>query len=96
MNFTYALRIPSDKKFGNKKSDGSYNGMIGELTKHNADMGMSTYVPNNLPCLSSCQSCLALHREVKYSMVGVVFQDDKEREYSLKFLTSKCSHFMWA
>ena len=32
-----------DKKFGNKKSDGSFNGMIGELVKHNADMGMSTY-----------------------------------------------------
>ena len=31
-----------DKKFGNIKKDGSYNGMIGELEKHNADMGMST------------------------------------------------------
>ena len=28
-----------DKKFGNIKKDGSYNGMIGELEKHNADMG---------------------------------------------------------
>ena len=43
MNFTYALRISPDKKFGNKKSDGSFNGMIGELEKQNADMGMSIY-----------------------------------------------------
>ena len=42
MNFTYELRMSPDKKFGNIKKDGSYNGMIGELEKHNADMGMST------------------------------------------------------
>ena len=37
-----------------------------------------------------------MHREVKYSMVGVVFQDKKGRECGVNFLTSKCSHFMWA
>ena len=42
------------------------------------------------------KNSVSLHREVKYYMVGVVFQDEKERECSLKFLTSKCSHFMWA
>ena len=39
MNFTYTLRKPSDLKWGNQKPDGSFNGMIGELEKHNADMG---------------------------------------------------------
>ena len=43
MNFTYVLRKSPDNKFGNKKADGSFNGMIGELEKLNADMGMSTY-----------------------------------------------------
>ena len=48
MNFTYALRISPDKKFGNKKSDGSFNGMIGELEKHNADMGILFIPPSRL------------------------------------------------
>ena len=37
-----------DKKFGNIKNDGSYNGMIGELEKHNADMGI-LFIPPSKP-----------------------------------------------
>ena len=48
MNFTYTVRKPPDFKYGNQNSDGSFNGMIGELEKHNADMGILFIPPSRL------------------------------------------------
>ena len=39
MNFTFNLRAASDGRFGGKKKDGSWNGMIGEVNRGESDMG---------------------------------------------------------
>jgi hypothetical protein len=40
MNFTFEVRKPPDGNYGALKPDGTWNGMIGELIIHNADIGI--------------------------------------------------------
>ena len=40
LNFTYTIREPEDKKYGTKLPNGSWNGIIGELQRRNADVGL--------------------------------------------------------
>ena len=65
LNFTYTLRKPSDFTYGNQKSDGSFNGMIGELERHNADMGISPSRPNKFQYL--CQVTVRYDLNTYYS-----------------------------
>jgi len=41
VNFTYELRIVKDGKFGAKDSNGNWDGMVGELVRHEADLVVS-------------------------------------------------------
>ena len=41
LNFTYTIREPEDKKYGTKLENGSWNGIIGELHREKADIGLS-------------------------------------------------------
>ena len=41
VNFTYELRLVKDKKFGAKDASGNWNGVIGELVRHEADLAIA-------------------------------------------------------
>ena len=43
LNFTYTLRQPPDGAWGSLRSNGSWNGMIGELNTQKADIGSRHY-----------------------------------------------------
>jgi ABC-type amino acid transport substrate-binding protein len=41
VNFTYELRLVKDNKFGSKDANGNWNGIIGELVRHEADLAVA-------------------------------------------------------
>ena len=40
LNFTYTIKYPSDMSYGQLLDNGSWNGIVGELHKQNADIGL--------------------------------------------------------
>ena len=41
VNFTYEFRLVKDNKFGARDANGNWNGIIGELIRHEADLAIS-------------------------------------------------------
>ena len=38
LNFTFSLKLPSDRQYGSKRANGSWTGIIGELVLQTADI----------------------------------------------------------
>ena len=41
LNFTYELSLVKDNKFGSRDASGNWNGMVGELVRHEADIAVA-------------------------------------------------------
>ena len=48
LNFTYEVVVPSDKEFGVRQSDGSFNGIVGMLQRGEADVSATALVVDNV------------------------------------------------
>ncbi len=48
LNFTYEVKVPEDRVFGIRQSNGQYNGIIGMLQRNEADLSGTALVVDNV------------------------------------------------
>ena len=64
VNFTYELRLVADKKFGSRDANGNWDGMVGELVRHEADMAVA-------PLTISAQRERAIEFSMPFMNIGI-------------------------
>ena len=73
LNFNYEIRPVRDKKFGAQDSQGRWDGMVGELVRHEADFAVA-------PLTISTQRERAIEFSMPFMNIGISIQISKPKK----------------